>query len=142
MQIPHDGVVLVADGAKMLFFRNKGDAMHPDLIVETADQQADAPDRAIKSDAAGRASGAHASVDEPDYHQQNEDRFAAEAADMLNRAALAGFYEQLIVVAPPKTLGELRKHYHGETERRLIGELAKDLVSHPVDRIEAAITAA
>ena len=29
MQIEHDTMVLVADGRKMLFFRNKGDAAYP-----------------------------------------------------------------------------------------------------------------
>ena len=140
MEIAHNAVVLVADGAKMLFFRNEGDAAHLNLVVEDADQQADAADRDIKSAPAGRSSGS--SMGEPDYHQQAEDRFAADAAAMLNRGAIAGTYDHLVVVAPPKTLGELRKHYHGEVEKRLVGELAKDLVGHPVDRIEAALSAA
>ena len=35
--------------------------------------------------------------------------------------------EQLIVIAAPRTLGELRHHYHKLLERALIAELAKDL---------------
>jgi protein required for attachment to host cells len=46
-----------------------------------------------------------------DYHQQEEDRFAAAVAEMLKRRALANEFDSLVVVAPPRTLGELRKHY-------------------------------
>ena len=145
MQIPHDSVVLVADGAKMLFFRNEGDDQFLKLVVEQADQQRDDYDRDIKTDAAGRmprTTGGNAAVGEADFHRQAENLFAREAAEMLNRHALAGGFDSLVVVAPPTTLGELRKHYHKETERRLTGEIAKDLANQPVDRIEAALAAA
>jgi len=137
--------VLVADGAKMLFFRNQGDDQFLKLVVEEADQQRDEPDRDIKSDAAGRmprTTSGNAAVAEADFHRQAEDRFAREAAEMLNGRALAGNFDSLVVVAPPRTLGELRKHYHKETEKRLMGELDKDLANQPVDRIEAALARA
>jgi protein required for attachment to host cells len=38
-------------------------------------------------------------------------------------------------------LGELRKHYHKEVEKRLSGEIAKDLTGHPVEQIERIIMA-
>ena len=49
--------------------------------------------------------------------------------------------KSLIVVAPPRTLGALRKHYHKEVERRLIGEISKDLTGHPIGEIEKIIAA-
>ncbi len=57
-------------------------------------------------------------MDEVDFHQQEEDRFAVDAADLLKRRALANEFESLIIVAPPRTLGELRKHYHSRGERQ------------------------
>jgi len=144
MRIPHDSYVLVADGAKMLFFRNEGDADNPNLTVLAAEQQPDPADRDIKSDAAGQKPGSPgmggaSSAGEADFHRQAEDRFAAEAADRINRAALANEFEKLIIVAPPRTLGELRKHYHKQVEGRIAAEIAKDLTGHPVDRIEAVL---
>ncbi len=141
MHVPHNAHVLVADGAKMLFFRNEGDADHLNLQVVEAAQQADPADRDIKTDTAGQSPG-HGTMGEADFHQQNEDRFAADAADLLNKKALAGAYEQLIIVAPAKTLGVLRKHLHGEAEKRVIGELSKDLTGQPVDGIEKHLAAA
>jgi protein required for attachment to host cells len=82
------------------------------------------------------------SMEQVSFHDQQEQRFAVEAADMLKRRALAHEYEKLIVIAPPTALGEIRKHYHKEVQSRLIGEIAKDLANHPVGEIEKIIAAA
>ena len=62
-------------------------------------------------------------------------------AEMLKQRALRNAFDSLIVVAPPRTLGELRKHYHKEVQKRLAGEIAKDLTGHPVPEIEKIISA-
>jgi protein required for attachment to host cells len=141
MQVPHNSFVVIADGKKMLFFRNEGDSEFPKLEVERKRETSDAADRDQKTDTAGRAPSApagagYSSYQEADYHQLEENRFAAETAEMLRKRALRNEFESLIIVAPPKTLGELRKHYHKEVEKRLTGEIAKDLTGHPVIEIE------
>ncbi len=146
MQVPHNGFVLVADGKKMLFFRNQGDADFPKLEVERKREQDNPADRAQKSDAPGRAfddSGGpgRSAYQETDFHQLEEERFAAETAELLRKRALRNEFESLIIVAPPRTLGELRKHYHKEVEKRLAGEIAKDLTGHPVTEIEKILQA-
>lgn len=143
MQIPNGTFVVVADGRKMLFFRNEGDADYPQLELERKRRQEDPPDREIKTDDAGSvhasAGTARSKMGEADFHQLEEDRFAAETADLLYRRAHDGDFEKLLVIAPPNTLGELRKHYHKEVEDRLVGEIAKDLTGHPVVEIEKII---
>lgn len=146
MQVPHNSFVVVADGKKMLFFRNEGDSEFPKLEVERKRETSDAPDRDQKTDAPGRtfASGGagRSAYEEVDFHQLEEDRFAAETAELLRKRALRNDFESLIIVAPPKTLGELRKHYHKEVEKRLAGEIAKDLTGHPVSEIEKILQSA
>lgn len=140
MRVPHGSFVVVADGRKMLLLRNEGDADYPNLTVERAAVQDNPADRDQSSDVAGRAFssvGARRSAyDETDFHQLEEDRFAAATAEILKKRALGGEFESLIIVAPPRTLGELRKHYHKEVESRLRGEIPKDLTGHPVEEIE------
>lgn len=139
MRVPHGSMVLVADGEKMLFFRNEGEALAPQLSVERNLVQDNPPDREQKTDAPGRGHSpgpGRSAHEETDYHRLEKDRFAADTAEMLNRWALRNDYESLIVVAPPRTLGELRKHYHKETEKRIAGEVPKDLTGHPVPEIE------
>lgn len=140
MRVPNNSVVLVADGRKSLFFRNEGDAEFPNLSVERKEVQENPAHHEQASDSAGMAMnvvGGHGgSMTEVDFHQQEEDRFAADTAELLRARALSNDFEELIVVAPAKTLGELRKHYHKEVEKRLVGEVAKDLVNVPVAEIE------
>ena len=47
-----------------------------------------------------------------------------------------------MVIADPKTLGEMRHHYHSELEKRLVGEIAKTMTGQPTDKIEQAIASA
>lgn len=140
MQVPHNSVILVADGRKSLFFRNQGDAGFPNLGVLEKEVQINPAHHEQASDLAGQSmktvDGRGGSMEEVDFHQQEEDRFAAETAAMLEERALRNDYDALVVVAPPRTLGELRKHYHKEVEKRLVAELAKDLVNLPVPEIE------
>jgi protein required for attachment to host cells len=140
MRVPHNSFVLVADGRKMLFFRNEGDADFPSLEVVRVEVQenpkeSDAPGRTFSSVGSGRSA-----YQETDFHALEEGRFAAAAAELLNRRALAGQFEKLFVVAPPRTLGELRKHYHKEVTNRLLAEIPKDLTGHPVDEIARIIS--
>ncbi|HEV2866152.1 MAG TPA: host attachment family protein [Allosphingosinicella sp.] len=159
MRVPHNSCVLVADGRKMLFFRNGGDEEFPSLEVESkrvddnpkdSDQGTDGPGRTFSSNRgdprsggslAATAGSARSAYEDTDFHQLEEDRFAADAAEMLKERALRNDFESLVVVAPPKTLGELRKHYHKEVEKRLAAEVPKDLTNLPVDEIERILQA-
>ncbi|WP_298399196.1 host attachment family protein [Sphingobium sp.] len=144
MKIDHDAMVLVADGRKLLFFRNRGDSAFPQLEAEEVKVQDNpshleqASDRAGQSSSTGTASG---TMGENNIHELEEQRFAAQAADVLKRRAFAQDYEALIIVAPPAALGEMRKHLHKEVQDRLVGEIAKDLTNHPVAEIEKLIAA-
>jgi protein required for attachment to host cells len=151
MRVPHDAMVVVADGRKMLFMRNEGDALDPSLQVERkrvddnprdGDQASDAAGRAMSTRTAGANWTSGSNVENADFHQIEEDRFAAETAALLKARALRNDFEALIIVAPPRTLGELRKHYHKEVADRIKAEIGKDLTGHTVPQIEAALRAA
>ena len=143
MTIPHNALVLVADGRKMLFLRNQGKGQQIELVTEAHHERDDRKNSEIKSDAAGAGaqSGGHGrpAMDETDFHQQDEDRYAADAADQLRIRALAGDYDALVIVAPPRTLGELRKHLHKEVEKRVVMELAKEMTDRPLPDIAAML---
>jgi len=42
----------------------------------------------------------------------------------------------LVVVAPPRTLADLRQAFHADVKRRIIAEIDKDLTKHSVYEIE------
>ena len=143
MDIPHNAHVLVIDGRKMLLLKNEGSVASPKLSATTRREQEGVATHDQGSDKPGTTresvGNARSGYEQTDFHQQDEDRFAADAADMLRREVLAGRIGALIVVAAPRTLGELRKHYHAAVEKRLLGEVAKDVAGRPSDEIVAMI---
>jgi protein required for attachment to host cells len=139
MLIPSHALILVADGRKVLFLRNHGDTVRLDLRTEAHDERADAKNSDLNADAPGlgqqRFGYGRPAMGETDRHQLAEDQWAKDAADLLNRRALANDYDALAIVAPPKTLGELRKHFHKETEKRIIATFNKAMTDRPIDQI-------
>ena len=134
MQLAKGATVAVADGEKFILFRNSGNEANPSLsAVPTAE---------IDTDNKGSGARHHSSAANPDDSQIAEDSFAAGSAALLNKQVLAGKITHLVVVAAPRTLGELRKHYHSKLSEALVGEIAKDLTGHSVKEIEKAIAAA
>lgn len=143
MPLANNALVLVTDGRKTLFFRNHGDENQIDLRTEDFDERADAPDRELKSDAAGSSKQSFGfgrpALGETDFHQQEEDRWAHSAAEAVNERVLKNDFDQLAVIAPPKTLGEIRKKLHKEAERRLVCEIPKEMTGRPIPDIEALL---
>jgi protein required for attachment to host cells len=143
MPLPHDALVLVADGRKMLFFRNHGDETQIDLRTEAHDARKDRKDREIKTDAPGTtkqsAGYGRSTYEEPDFQQQEEDRWIKDAADELKARVLRNDFEALAIVAPPKALGVLKKCLHKEVERRIVCAVNKEMSGRPIPDIEALL---
>ncbi|MGB7406139.1 MAG: host attachment family protein [Pacificimonas sp.] len=146
MDLPHKCEVCVVDGEKLLLLVNEGDAEYPNLEVVRKEKQDNPSDAELSANRPGRQSestGARTyAYDNTDFHQLAEDRFAADAADILYKRAHANKFDQLIVVAPPNTLGEIRQHYHVSVEQKLIGEIDKEATNLPPDEISKMILAA
>lgn len=138
MRIQHDTLILVADGGKMLLFRNDGDADYPRFERIAGAESENPPDRAQKNDAPGRAfsGGRRSAYEETDFHRQAEAQFARAAAAMLDRVVDQRQAERVVVAADPRTLGALRDHYSARVAGLVTAEVAKDLVKHPVAEIE------
>jgi protein required for attachment to host cells len=137
--IPPAALVLVSDGRRARFLRNTGTAAEPQLVLESAldsenpytrDQGTDQPGRAHSPDGRSRSA-----MEETDWHQQAEDRFAAQVANLLYHMEHARKFDELVVVAPPKMLGDLRARLHREVAECVIAEVAKDLTGHPLPEI-------
>ena len=135
MKLPHNATVALVDGETFVVMKNTGQIFEPKLEVLTKpDLDPTNKSAGVKhQDDVGQQTGA-TDLDELAH--------AAAAAEWLNQKAIAGEYADLVVVADPKTLGEMRRHYHVELEKRLRGELAKTLTGETTDRIAQSIMAA
>lgn len=131
MFIPHGTLIALADGAGLALYRNAG----TDAALELS------PLPAPKLDAHSKDAGKRhrTSTANPGKPALAEDSLAAAVADWLNQQAIAGKFEHLIVVAPPKFLGEIRLNYHKALQAKLLGELAKDIRELSPNRIEAEL---
>lgn len=130
MLLPHGTVVALVDGQKFELFRNTGDQGAPELAAFAAP----------KLDAHNHSAGSHhASSGNHDGHMVAEDAHAGAAVEWLNSQVLGHKLEHLIVIAAPRTLGEMRRHYHKQTERIILAEIAKDLTGRQGSEILAAL---
>ncbi len=140
MVLPHQALVVVTDGRKLLFLRNHGDENQLDLRTEAHDERQDADNTEIKTDAPGTSfqsfSPGRSSYEETDFHQLHEDRWVKETADQLKQRALRNDYDALAIIAPPKALGVLRKELHKEVERRIVATYNKEMTDRPIPDIE------
>jgi protein required for attachment to host cells len=140
MPFPNQALVFVTDGRKMLFLRNHGDENQLDLRTEAHDEREDRKDREIRTDGPGTQKQSFGfgrpAMEETDFQQQDEDRWVKDAADRLKQRALRNDFEALVIVAPPKALGVLRKELHKEVERRVVATFNKEMTDRPIPDIE------
>lgn len=143
MQIHHNTLILVADGERYRLLRNRGTLTKPQLVVEGEREHVAAPTHRLGTDQPGRAfsrvGSRRSAMEQTDFHQLEKDRFAVKAAEMLNRRVQGRDFEELVIVAPPRTLAELRANYGREVSSRLVAEVNKDLTNHDVGQITAIL---
>ena len=135
MKLPHKAHVAIVDGKNFTVMRNAGQIFEPKL------EDAQKPDLSASNYSAG--------VKHQDDIGQERGRtdleelaHGAAAAEWLNAKAIANEIGELLIIADPKTLCEMRRHYHSELEKRLVGEIDKTMTGEPIDRIEKAIVSA
>lgn len=135
MKCPANAHVALVDGETFRLFRNRGALFEPRLEA----QETPALDPTNFSAAVRKQDDIGQHLGRTNL---NELAFGAAVTQWLNDRAIAGDLHDVIIIADPKTLGEMRRHYHTELEKRVIGEIDKTLTDAPVEQIERTIIAA
>lgn len=146
IKLPAGVWVVVCDGRKALVLENVGDADYPDLRTRASKVQ-DAPSTAdLGVDRPGRvhqsANSRRSAMEQTDWHDEAEKAFVTDLVRRLDAALHANEVKQLVIVAPPRALGVMRKAYTGRLKAALHAEIAKDLTAVPVHKIESHLTGA
>ena len=141
LKIPHNALVFVGDGRKALFLRNDGDAISPNLRTEKVFEEENPPTHEQGSDRPGRVGeaalgGRRSAVEPTDWHDIEEHHFARKVATAMEQMVRTSKAKVLIVVAPPRTLAELRNVFHSDVKACVVAEINKDLTNLPVGEIE------
>lgn len=128
--IPDQALIVVADGGKALMFRRTGTG--EDVVLH--EEQHLTPDAV----AAEGPSGSRPAGQTP--KQTDEAGFANHLAHTLHSLHQHGKFKDLVLVADPQTLGQLRSALHKTVESAVVFSLSKDLTNHPMKDIATALS--
>ncbi|MDO5648954.1 host attachment protein [Paracoccus sp. (in: a-proteobacteria)] len=125
--LPHNALVVVADGHSATLFRN------------TAKHGLDLQDRKILTAEGLVRNWGEQKLDEAP-RDADETAFAQALVGHLNDMVLKHQVDDIAIIADPSTLGEMRKGYHKELQARLRQEVPKTLTNADTAAIEQALT--
>ena len=145
IMIPSNGWILVCDGAKAQILRNEGDALKVHLVtVESFDQKLPAA-HDMGTDRPGRVyqsqGGSRSATEETDWHEQGERDFIGGTVAKLDTLVREHKVASLVIVAPPRALGVLRKHLTSALTSVITDQINKDLAQLSVHDIQKHLTA-
>jgi len=133
--------VLVANSgqARILEMQRKPYEFHQ--VSEFVSEAQHLTNKEIVSDASGRVyraqgPGTHSMKPRSDPHENAEEQFSRSLAQKMEKAARLGRFDQLLVVADPKTLGRLRQQMDKSVGSKLAEEVTLDLVGLPLNQLE------
>ena len=128
--------ILIADGARARLVESQGVGAALTPVGNATFGASHAPSRDFGTDKPGRThdrSGTRQTAKEPrtDWHTFEKERFATDMAHVLDVEAERNAFDRLVLVAPPKTLGVLRKELGAGALKRVVAEVGKDLTHLP-----------
>lgn len=96
-------------------------------LKASRDIVADRPGRSFESKGIAR----HALPPRTDPHRLEAERFVGRVAKALASALKKGAFDRLVLIAPPRALGEFRKLLPASVKGKVIGEVNEDLTRAP-----------
>ena len=127
--------ILIADGSRARLLSRTTEK--PQLAqLEDWDHEAGRLPDFLSEDAEAGHENHHSSMtasNDPKRHSQQV--FAKKLAEYLKQSSSR--YDELIVVAAPKFLGDLRKEFDGEVSKKILSELHKDLTHVSLHDLES-----
>jgi protein required for attachment to host cells len=127
--------VFEADSPKGGFTREVATLVHTQSRLLEQGLTTDLPGRTFDSVGQGR----HSLEVRTRAKRHEKENFAAEIADVLDRACAAGKFHHLILAATPAFMGMLRRRLGPHSSRRIVHTVEKDLTRYPPARIRSQL---
>lgn len=134
--------ILIADSshARLISHTAKRDA----VLLRMNSRAAMKPTRELGTDKPGRAfdsagRGRHAMEPRTTAQREAQKAFARRVSATVERTLTKAQFEKFIVVAAPRTLGDLRREFSDETSELISDEIRKDLYGLPDPEVIAHI---
>lgn len=114
-------------GDRQEAFDTRQEFVSADIHRATHDLGAERPGRVRESGMSAR----HAVQPRQDLHQADKQNFVHEVAAVLNAANSRDEFDALVLVAPAHALADLHQALDEPTQRKITGQLQKDLTKVP-----------
>lgn len=133
--------ILIADGTQARVLENTGPGKGLASVkgldwsiepLQSKDIDSDRPGRGHSS--GGSARSAMEPKTDPARHREAE--FVRSVAAVLDRKALEGAFDRLVIAAAPIALGDFRKALSEHAKKAIVGEIDKDLTKLPTPSID------
>lgn len=142
-------LIVVADGARARFLELSEDRkkLVPAAIADMVAPKARQPDRELVTDKPGRGfsparDGRRGGFESPhDPHKLEKHNFTARLAGTLDEACADRTFDRLVLVAPRRSLGELRILLSPRVKKAVSHEVAKDLTGSSPTALRKALAA-
>ena len=146
LKIDNGDWVVVCDGAKALVLENAGTRTHLNLMTKEVYEQPDPKTSEMGTDKPGRTfnsmgGGGRGAIEQTDWHDQEEQKLPHQAGGPPRQGSARRRDESLIVVAPPRAIGMLRREFSTHVRHALKAEVEKDYVKMPVEEIAKHLVA-
>lgn len=130
--------IVIADGAKAQVYQYDGKNEPLEKVEGGTLSHVNKPSHELVTNKRGRvfqsADPSRSGMENPtDPHEHEKHVFAGEVADWLEERI--GEYEQLILIAAPRVLGDLRRDLSDRVMAKVSAELDKDLTNVPVPEL-------
>jgi protein required for attachment to host cells len=138
--------IVVAESARARIFAVSGaegklvevaGLSHPESRLHDTELSSDVPGRSFDSHGQGR----HGMEQATDPHEREVQAFAVEIARHIDSGIKARSFDSLVLIAPPKFLGQLRSRLSKSARDIVVGELDKNLVEADSDILEGHVSA-
>ena len=127
--VPANALVVVADGGKAILFRNTGTGSELALKEER---------RVEPATLTQGPSGSRPVEQSP--QQTEEATFAKNLTKLLTSMHDDNAFKEMVLVADPQTLGEMRDAMHKPLEGAIVWSLSKDLTNNSLKDIEKSLS--
>jgi len=128
--------VIVADNSRARIFASHDGLNHLTEQDDFVHSEAHLTNQDLVGDAAGKSRNPHGSLDPATSPKEHETRtFAKLLAKHLKALHNERHFERLILIAPPKFLGLLRKELHKPLDQLVERTIHKDLTTASVEDI-------
>jgi protein required for attachment to host cells len=146
LSLPKQAWIVVSDGGKAMLFQNEGTPARLSLRLAEKMTDRNEPARRLGEDRPGRVyqsqGNRRSATDETDWHEAREREFISNLASRLDELVQSKSIGHLVVIAPPKALGILRREVTAPVRAVIRAEVSKDLTHLSTAELEKYLSSA